>query len=185
MHRSGTAASFDKRVRRTQAAIKSSFLTLASTKPLAEITVKEVMQLAHVNRATFYAHFSNIEELAAAVELDFAQQLASRCEEALRAQEPQAAAQMASIACDEALRDRASLRWIAGPGTSGCGRDLLRKYAHTRWEAAFRSAESDDLVFDIVFNGCIDLLAKWAQGEISANEEQLKAAICQLVEKLA
>lgn len=49
----------DARVRYTKRVIKESFLTLLREKPVNKITVKEVCELAELNRATFYSHYSD------------------------------------------------------------------------------------------------------------------------------
>lgn len=49
----------DARVRYTQRVIKEAFLSLLREKPVNKITVKEVCELAELNRATFYAHYSD------------------------------------------------------------------------------------------------------------------------------
>ena len=49
----------DARIRYTQRVLKESFLTLLKQKPVNKITVKEVCEMAELNRATFYAHYSD------------------------------------------------------------------------------------------------------------------------------
>ena len=44
----------DARVRYTHRVLKESFLSLLREKPVNKITVKEVCELAELNRATFY-----------------------------------------------------------------------------------------------------------------------------------
>ena len=92
-------APFDRRVRRTRAAIKQRYLSLCSRKPSGQITVKEVMSLANVNRATFYAHFANLEELTAAIEVDAAEHIEARCEEELAGKDLRSAADIACAVC--------------------------------------------------------------------------------------
>lgn len=58
----------DARKRYTQMALKQSFLTLLKDKPVNKITVKEVCELAQLNRATFYAHYSDCFALMEAIE---------------------------------------------------------------------------------------------------------------------
>ena len=60
----------DARVRYTQRVIKESFLTLLREKPVNKITVKEVCELAELNRATFYAHYSDCFALMESIELE-------------------------------------------------------------------------------------------------------------------
>lgn len=49
----------DARVRYTQKVLKDSLLRLLEKKPINKITVKEVCELAELNRATFYAHYTD------------------------------------------------------------------------------------------------------------------------------
>ena len=49
----------DARKRYTQMVLKQSLLKLLKEKPVNRITVKEVCELAQLNRATFYAHYSD------------------------------------------------------------------------------------------------------------------------------
>ena len=58
----------DARVRYTQRVLKESFLSLLREKPINKITVKEVCELAELNRATFYAHYSDCFALMESIE---------------------------------------------------------------------------------------------------------------------
>ena len=60
----------DARVRYTQRVIKGAFLSLLREKPVNKITVKEVCELAELNRATFYAHYSDVYDLLHHVSLE-------------------------------------------------------------------------------------------------------------------
>lgn len=58
----------DARKRYTQMVLKQSFLELLKEKPVSRITVKEVCALAQLNRATFYAHYSDCFALMESIE---------------------------------------------------------------------------------------------------------------------
>lgn len=58
----------DARVRYTQRVLKESFLSLLRKKPVSKITVKEVCDLAELNRATFYSHYSDCFDLMEKIE---------------------------------------------------------------------------------------------------------------------
>lgn len=49
----------DARVRYTQMRIKDAFLTCLAEKPVNKITVKELCDIAEINRATFYKHYTD------------------------------------------------------------------------------------------------------------------------------
>ncbi len=183
METTRTKAPFDRRVRRTRAAIKDSFLSLCREKGYGEITVKEVMSLANVNRATFYAHFANLDELNAAIESDVAEEIILRCKEAVANTAAENPDEAFGVLCDAALRDPESLAWVAGPHASGCGREILRDAARRHWDAF--AGDSDDLTFDLLFDGCVGLAGQWCQDPIVISKDEVKATICTAVSKLA
>src|SRR5690554_3079474 len=53
----------DRRVRRTKKMLKHSFVQLLEQKPYDRISVKDIVERADYNRATFYNHYKYKEEL--------------------------------------------------------------------------------------------------------------------------
>lgn len=51
--------STDKRVRYTKLFLKESLIELLKEKPISRITIKELCAHAEINRATYYAHYSD------------------------------------------------------------------------------------------------------------------------------
>lgn len=60
----------DRRVRYTKMVIKESFVKLLKQKPLSKITIKELCDIADINRATFYAHYTDQYDLLSRIEND-------------------------------------------------------------------------------------------------------------------
>lgn len=58
----------DLRVQRTKNNIINAFIELRSKKPLEKISVKELSELAFINKATFYTHYRDIYDLAEQLE---------------------------------------------------------------------------------------------------------------------
>lgn len=54
----------DLRTKKTRNSIINAFLELRSKKPLEKITIKELSELAMINKATFYLHFRDIYDLS-------------------------------------------------------------------------------------------------------------------------
>ena len=52
----------DRRVKKTKLALKNTYINLTEQYSDDEITVSMIAQYADINRATFYAHYSNKEE---------------------------------------------------------------------------------------------------------------------------
>ncbi|MDE6727985.1 MAG: TetR/AcrR family transcriptional regulator [Oscillospiraceae bacterium] len=58
----------DLRVQKTRGSIINAFLQLRAKKPLERITVKELADLAKINKATFYLHYKDIYDLSEQLE---------------------------------------------------------------------------------------------------------------------
>lgn len=58
----------DLRIERTQKNIINAFIALRTKKPLEKITVKELAELAGINKATFYHHYKDIYDLSEVLE---------------------------------------------------------------------------------------------------------------------
>ena len=67
----------DRRVRKTRAALKKSLTTLLQTKGVKDISVKELTDLADVNRGTFYLHYKDVFDLLEQSEADLLAELES------------------------------------------------------------------------------------------------------------
>lgn len=54
----------DLRIERTKRNIINAFIQLRARKPIEKITVKEIAELAVINKATFYLHYKDIYDLS-------------------------------------------------------------------------------------------------------------------------
>ncbi len=58
----------DRRVKYTKMVLKESFINLLEKKDLSQISIKEICEDADINRATFYAHYSDQYDLLKKIE---------------------------------------------------------------------------------------------------------------------
>lgn len=65
----------DLRIQRTRRSIANAFLTLRKEKALEKITVKELAELALINKATFYTHYKDIYDLTEQLEDEIIDQI--------------------------------------------------------------------------------------------------------------
>ena len=63
----------DHRVRVTQRLIREAFTGLLKEKPIQSISIKELCEVAGINRGTFYAHYRDIYDLREKIENDMYQ----------------------------------------------------------------------------------------------------------------
>ena len=58
----------DKRMEKTEKAIKEAFMALRKIKPLEKISIKELCEMAYINKSTFYSHYEDIYALSYVIE---------------------------------------------------------------------------------------------------------------------
>lgn len=73
----------DRRVRRTQKLLKESLLELLDQKEFKNISIKDITELADLNRGTFYLHYTDtyslLQEMESEVLKDFQEIVSDRC----------------------------------------------------------------------------------------------------------
>lgn len=67
----------DPRTRKTKRAIRNAFAQLLTEKDLDEITVRDIAELAEINRKTFYRYYGGINRLIDEIEDDIVQSFES------------------------------------------------------------------------------------------------------------
>lgn len=65
----------DARIRYTKKVIRESFVTLLKQKKFEEITLKEVCELAGINRSTYYRHYKDIYDWRDQMEAEYRQKI--------------------------------------------------------------------------------------------------------------
>lgn len=60
----------DRRVRKTRAVLGDVFMKLLAEKELKDISVKELTELADVNRGTFYLHYTDVYDMLDKIEME-------------------------------------------------------------------------------------------------------------------
>lgn len=58
----------DRRIRRTRALLRQGLIQLMETKDIKDISVKELSDLADINRGTFYLHYNDIYDMLGKME---------------------------------------------------------------------------------------------------------------------
>lgn len=180
----GRQKPLDRRVKRTRQAIKTSFLELSKDKPVDQITVKEVMGRADVNRATFYAHFSNISNLVDALEEDVAAAVIQSAERSVASSANPT--EVADAIFTAIISDTQIYDWLVSPNSTGRAKKLICEYARTHcvvnWTQDSKLDRDDaDCLFDFLFEGCFGILNRWSVGSSDAESQKAKATLHNLI----
>ena len=110
----------DARVRYTKRALKEAFLSILQEKPVNRITVKEVCELAELNRATFYTHYSDCYALLESIE----QELLDAFAESLRRADFMSTETLIEAIYDMAEAHESACRTLI---FNGAGRSVLNR----------------------------------------------------------
>ena len=65
----------DRRVRKTRQQLQHCLAVLLKEKKIQEITVREITEMADLNRGTFYLHYKDVFDLLEKVELELLDEL--------------------------------------------------------------------------------------------------------------
>lgn len=150
----------DARVRYTQRVLKESFLALLREKPVNRITVKEVCELAELNRATFYAHYSDCFALLESIE----QELLDAFGQSLRLIDSfdVSALITAIYAMVEQHENACRVLIFSGASASVLGRmiDLARESSIAHWKRQLRRASDAELemLYTHLSNGLMNVV---------------------------
>lgn len=68
-------SAMDRRVRKTRATLRQCLTTLLHTKKIQDITVRELAEMADINRGTFYLHYKDVFDLLEQIENELAAEL--------------------------------------------------------------------------------------------------------------
>lgn len=121
------------------------------------------MERAGVNRATFYAHFSNIEDLERAMETDAAERVIERTTRMRESEEHREGDLAVTLVC--LLDDRDACRWLLGPQSLGTGKAVLADHLRQRYLQQILATDGMTelrarCLFDYAFEGAFGVLLR-------------------------
>lgn len=71
----------DLRVKKTEKAIRAALYQLIQEKPIEKITVRELSEIAEINKTTFYAHYETIYDLIDRLEQETIESITERLDD--------------------------------------------------------------------------------------------------------
>ena len=150
----------DARVRYTKRVLKEAFLSLLREKPVNKITVKEVCDLAELNRATFYSHYSDCFALMESIE----QELLDAFEQSLRLIEGFDVSALISAIYTIVEKHNDACRVLifngASPSVPGRMIDLARDTSIAAWKRQLKHATDTELemLYTHLSNGLMNVV---------------------------
>lgn len=171
----------DARVRYTRMRIREAFLQCLREKPVSRITVKELCEIAEINRATFYTHYADPFDLLEKLEEDA---LASLRDMIARQNK---SGESILLLILEGMKDPKGMHaLLASPnGDPGFATKITGLYRQTFAPSmAEKLPNASDRTLDAAYRflsgGCGSLISAWMESGMRTPPEDLAAQIQEL-----
>lgn len=177
----------DRRVRKTKALLLNGLIELMKEKDIKDISVKELSDLADINRGTFYLHYRDVFDMLAQVE----QELFCKFNAILDRNftdhggpSPYAALKDIFLL----LADyRGTARALIGPHGDlsfvNQLKDLVRLRILRIWENQEPAAKEFDYYYSFIVSGCTGAIETWLAKEQPERPEEIARIVSEMIER--
>ena len=175
------AEKIDRRIRRTKALLSQGLIQLMEEKEIRDISVKELTDLADINRGTFYLHYNDIYDLLTQMEDDLFVEFNEILDRTMKDGEGGHSPREVLLEIFYFLERHWDLaRVMVGPHGDFSFVNRLKKLVEKRIYGVLASKHRDcDCLYMEAFaiSGCVGVIETWlSQSEPAAPEKM--AAIC-------
>lgn len=158
----------DHRTRVTKAMIRKAFTTILRNKPIQNISIKELCEMAQINRSTFYLHYTDIYDLLNQIEEEMFEGIKTALEPIVASEDGSHSYLAVITGIFQCIKDNADL-CIVTLGNFGDKAFAMKliDYGRTQcietYKKFYKNATPQQLEYFYAFvsSGCIGLLQKW------------------------
>ena len=180
-------ATMDRRIRKTKQQLRQSLTTLLKQKRVQDITVRELAELADINRGTFYLHYRDVFDLLNQIE----EELLGELESVLEKYQPgNILPNTVQIFKDvyELVQKNSEIVGIL-MGDHGEWNfvnrlnQLLRAKCQRDWSEHFRAENPElfDTYYAFIISGCMGLVQYWLENGMKETPGELAELTGQMV----
>lgn len=179
--------SIDRRVRKTRKQLRECLISLLKEKKVQDITVRELTDMADLNRGTFYLHYKDVFDLLEKTEGDLLTEfnhLVMKHDAVDLKQKPAAIFhEIYSLVYDNAdlieilLGENGDLNFVNRL------KQLIREKCLGDWMEVFRSGNpaAFDAFFSFIVSGCVGLVQYWLQTGLKETPRQMARLTEQII----
>lgn len=181
----------DRRVRRTKKRLRDALAALTREKDLGEITVRELTDLADVNRGTFYTHYRDLEDLRRQVGQELFEELSAvlagfQAERIRAGSTPAGLQAVLTEVFDFVAENRELFVTILGYGEMEFHtqlRVLIYRMYLREWNGLYDlgDAETTNYYLEFVVSGVIGLIRTWVASGMQEPSVQMAALATQMI----
>lgn len=182
-----SAEPIDRRVRKTRRQLRECLVTLLKEKKVQDITVRELTDMADLNRGTFYLHYKDVFDLLEKTETElqeeFNQLVMKHSAEDLKQRPAVIFNEIYALVYDNAdlieilLGENGDLNFVNRL------KQLIREKCLQDWMEVFRSGNPNafDAFFSFIVSGCVGIVQYWLMTGLKETPEQLAKLTEQII----
>ena len=169
----------DRRVRKTRAALKKALTTLLLEKSINAISVKELTDMADINRGTFYLHYKDVYDLLGQSEEELMEGLKTMVNsfsaESVNTDPRRLFKELYTLCKRDAdivrilISENGDLKFLNSM------KELLKEKCLHDWSINLRELNSEhfDAHYAFIVGGCLNLLQYWFASGMKESPEEL------------
>lgn len=175
------ALSEDRRVRKTKKGMTEALAKLLLEKPLKNITVREIAELADINRGTFYLHYKDVYDMVEQIQ----NEIFEKFNEIVSAHESQTSTEALFpmlVEMFNLLAENADLaHCLIGKNGDAAFVDKLKKvlkdkcFTNVQKMLNIKSNSEFDYFYHYIVSGCIGICSVWLAGGMKETPKQVAA----------
>ena len=176
-HTQGCAT--DRRVRKTRSALKRALAALMLKKNINSISVKELTELADINRGTFYLHYTDVLDLLSQSEDDLLDDLKETIDrfsnESIKNDPNRVFTELYKLTSANADMVRILISENGDIKFLNKLKKLLRDKCLSDWKETLRRRDLEhfDAYYAFIVGGCLSLIQYWFAGGMKETPEEL------------
>lgn len=174
----------DHRVRITKMLLQESFVTLLREKPLSKITVREICDRAGINRATFYAHYHDLDALNKEIETELSDAIMNAVSSSVDAPSIES---FCSEICRIIIKNWSWCETLFGengdPDLPVRIINRIRAESIAAWKREFPEASDHQLdrLYTFAAHGSLAIISDWVRTGMHESPEEIAAFIGRVV----
>lgn len=167
----------DNRVRYTKKVLQDALIKLLHKKSITEVTIKELCEEAHINRGTFYLHYSTPNDLLKEIEDNFITENFKNF--SLYLNHPTNQTSVLTGVFVAMLTNKDLCKIIMGKNGSPKFQERIGKLQKPvileSWKKEFPNYNDEDLeyVYDFITAGSLKLISNWLNDDQGLSAEEL------------
>ncbi|WP_042148439.1 TetR-like C-terminal domain-containing protein [Paucisalibacillus sp. EB02] len=182
-----TSDKIDRRKKYTRMVLKDSLLKLLKEKPLSSITVKEICEIADVNRSTFYAHYTDQYALLTQIEDELIDDLKRYLSELNVQEEDEAIHMVERVLTYFATKHEECQTLLNESGDSSFHRkvmDVAQGFIMKSWMEIYEfDKEKLAYISSFIVSGSVQVIKMWMENGMTQSPKEMATLINNLVNK--